>query len=203
MLYGEEPCEAEEMLRLPKQAFTVGDLLMTDQAAVLERAIQRAINELYIVGTDGQIFSHRKGDYLKPHVDHKGYFRFSLYIGNGRTTYFPVHRLVAMAHIPNPEGKPQINHKDGNPQNNHVSNLEWVTPQENVIDGFNRGRIIWNKGKIAIYHRICMGCGLHKEFLKKRQQFCSKRCAAVVRARRGSNDRVREEATGRFMQATA
>lgn len=43
-----------------------------------------------------------------------------------------LHILVARAWIPNPEGKPQLNHKDGNPRNNAVSNLEWVTQSENV-----------------------------------------------------------------------
>lgn len=46
--------------------------------------------------------------------------------------FYALHRLVAEHFIPNPEGLPQVNHKDGNRLNNKVSNLEWVTARTNV-----------------------------------------------------------------------
>lgn len=61
----------------------------------------------------------------------RGYYSVNLTIKGERRAY-TVHRLMAKAFIPNPENKPQVNHKDGNKFNNNIQNLEWVTGRENI-----------------------------------------------------------------------
>ncbi len=75
---------------------------------------------------------------LKVREDRYGYLRLNLIIdGNHKTVH--VHTLVAELFIPNVENKFQINHKDGNKQNNSVDNLEWCTAKENVIHARETG----------------------------------------------------------------
>lgn len=75
---------------------------------------------------------------LKPATDPKGYLRTALSQGNKWKTV-KIHRLVAQAFIPNPENKPQVNHKDGNKQNNCVENLEWATNYDNAHHALEHG----------------------------------------------------------------
>lgn len=67
-----------------------------------------------------------------------GYHKVELY-KDGKSKMFYVHRLVAISFIPNPDNKPQINHKDGNKDNNTVDNLEWVTSKENLHHAVETG----------------------------------------------------------------
>lgn len=67
------------------------------------------------------------------------YFAVNLRNKSGERKLRKVHRLVAEAFIPNPGGLPQIDHKDGNKNNNSVSNLEWVTCEENYRRALNMG----------------------------------------------------------------
>ncbi len=86
---------------------------------------------LYQVSRSGQIFGLTRKRVLAHFVDESGYCRVNLY-RDGQVRHHKVHRLVAAAFLgPIPEGY-QINHKDGDKSNNAVSNLEAVTPKENV-----------------------------------------------------------------------
>ena len=68
---------------------------------------------------------------LKTHKSSNGYL-LVFFKKNNKSKPFFVHRLVATAFIPNIENKPQVNHKDGNKQNNYLDNLEWATNCENM-----------------------------------------------------------------------
>lgn len=76
---------------------------------------------------------------LKP-VNHKGYLRVWVTL-NGKGSFVFVHRLVAITFLPNPNGLPQINHKDENPLNNQVSNLEWCDAKYNSNYGNHKENI--------------------------------------------------------------
>lgn len=79
----------------------------------------------------------RFGKILKPIKDKCGYVRVRISIGILRGSFL-IHRLVALAFIPNPLNLPQVNHKDGNKLNNHVENLEWCTAKENINHSWNK-----------------------------------------------------------------
>lgn len=93
------------------------------------------INKNYSINENGNVRNDKRGTILKPYNNKagKGYLYVCLYNGHIKQGAYSIHRLVAMAFIPNPDNKTQVNHKDGNTMNNNVNNLEWVSPLENVV----------------------------------------------------------------------
>lgn len=89
------------------------------------------------VSNEGRVRSLLRGEpyILKATPDNKGYLRIRITLDRAKYSY-KVHRIVAKAFIPNPDGYPQVNHKDGNKSNNRIENLEWVTNRQNVIHSF-------------------------------------------------------------------
>ena len=99
----------------------------------------------YQVTSWGRVFDQSKGKFVNQEVHHKGYLRVDLF-KDGKRKHYKVHRLVAEAFIPNPENKPQVNHIDGNNQNNSVTNLEWVTNEENFMKANQlRAKKLWEQ----------------------------------------------------------
>ena len=81
----------------------------------------------------------RKGKVLSPVKNKDGYLQVNLCC-NGKYKMFLVHRLVAQAFILNPDNLPEINHKDENPGNNNVDNLEWCNRKYNINYGSRKDK---------------------------------------------------------------
>ena len=91
-------------------------------------------NTYYIVTDKGDVYHYRQEyDMIKKIKQYtvRGYKKVGLRTESGKYLQITVHRLVALSFIPNPENKPEVNHKDKNRENNCVENLEWVTKSEN------------------------------------------------------------------------
>lgn len=89
------------------------------------------INDDYSISEEGNVRNDKRNTLLKGFTNSKGYLRVSIH---GKYQF--IHRLVANAFIPNPDNKPQVNHKDTDKLNNNKSNLEWMTNIENTIHAY-------------------------------------------------------------------
>lgn len=85
----------------------------------------------YLIFPDGVIYNTKTHKNIYGAISN-GYRRVQLSI-EGKLINFSMHRLLAKYFIPNPENKPVVHHLDGNPLNNKIENLTWVTQQENCL----------------------------------------------------------------------
>lgn len=110
-------------------------------------------NNNYSINKNGEVRNDVTGRIKKPYINSaNGYLTVDLYSGN-KSKKVTVHRLLAEAFIPNPENKPCIDHKDGNRQNNSLSNLRWATYSENN-SRFNTIGVRSERIKVSHYPEI-------------------------------------------------
>lgn len=105
----------------------------------------------YWVSNFGNVKSLYRGKYfiMKPHKSELGYLRVRLSKDNKAKTFI-VHRLVALMFVPNPYNYKEVNHIDGNKENNCADNLEWCTRSENIKHAFDMGLKFNKKGEESL-----------------------------------------------------
>ena len=93
-----------------------------------------SVKSCYVITDQDEIINKNTGNILSKIQAKDGYIMVSLMKVGGGTTYLPFHRIKMMAFNPVPNmDNLQVNHKDGNKQNNNLNNLEWVTAKENIV----------------------------------------------------------------------
>lgn len=100
----------------------------------------------YSADYDGTVYSIRyknsnKTRAIKASITKDGYFQSMFLRDDNKYSTKKIHRLIAITLIPNPENKPEVNHKNAIKTDNRVENLEWVTHKENSIHAKNMGLI--------------------------------------------------------------
>ena len=105
------------------------------------------MREFYYIDESGNVWSNARTKELKKlnlYTKTGGYLYACLMDKYKKKHYVRVHRLVALAYIPNLDNKAYVNHINENRTDNHVSNLEWVTPKENNLHSLTKKMYVYN-----------------------------------------------------------
>ena len=117
-------------------------------------------------------YNHKGKSHIKPYVSRAGYSCVNLY-KNSKLFKFQVHRLIAIYFIPNPLNKPDINHKNGNKQDNSIDNLEWVTHQENCQHAWDEGLQSNRAANASIKRKNSSSMYVGVSWSESRQRWCT------------------------------
>lgn len=143
---------------------------------------------LYSITRKGEVFSNLSQRFLKNSISPTtGRYRVNLRNDEGVKT-LNVHRLVALAFIPNPDNLPVVNHIDGNPLNNDVSNLEWTTHEGNSVHAVTTGLFDVRSVSTEVAHEIfsLMQSGLRNKDI---HEITGVNYCVIAKMRQGENYR--------------
>jgi len=142
----------------------------------------------YLISNKGRIKSKLRNKLIDQRV-HEGYYDCRIKDKDGRKRSPRVHRLVAELFVANPEGKPVVNHIDGNKLNNSADNLEWVSYSENIQHAKKTGLSGTRKGTLTEeeVREICslLQAGLsYSEIMKLNPRFTRSRVEKIRQRKR-------------------
>lgn len=131
---------------------------MSEERVIIRRERWHPLDDIienghkYKVSTKGRIKNKKSKKIMAQSKDKFGYMTFRCTNFEGRVVRYFVHRLVAMAFIPNPNNYPQVNHLNGIKDDNRIENLEWCTNRMNSQHASKMGLLkgsgkYWNKKK--------------------------------------------------------
>ena len=86
----------------------------------------------------GKVWSFKTNKFLSPNKNYKGYLSVCLTNSNGYKKTVAIHRLVALAYIPNPNNYDTVDHIDENKEHNYINNLQWMTRGENKSKSWSK-----------------------------------------------------------------
>lgn len=157
----------------------------------------------YFVTSDGDVYSKKFNrtnscKKLKRTYVGKGYLRVSLWGVEKRKTFL-VHRLIALAFIPNPHNYKEINHLNSKRDDNRAINLEWCNQSQNILHGYKSGYCIPTKGELHGMHILT-----EAEVLKIRgmwipRKFSQEKIASLFGVKRGAIKDIVERKTWRHI----
>lgn len=112
--------------------------------------------ENYCITLNGKIYSIKSKRFLNHQYTDGGYECITLRV-SGKTKTLKIHRLVALAYLPNPKDLPEVNHIDGDKRNNHKDNLEWVTRSQNILHAYDNNLVVNRPRQLSEQdaHDIC------------------------------------------------
>ena len=123
---------------------------------------------------------------IKPSIT-RGYHSVGLTSAKHKRSTIHIHKLVALAFIPNPEMKKWINHKDGNKTNNHVDNLEWCTPSENQKHSWKNGMTTFTSNM-----RMAVTATILKEVEKQKKKVSCFRNGVLIETYESASEAARQ-----------